>query len=328
MSKINYIIPILLCFLSLAACQQDEYMVNVNDKTVNVHLNIGGLATDENQAITRYVDASQYEGLRTLRIIVTDETMTKIHHNEKYNINIPNSINQSITVPNIPVGKAIFYVIANEESLEKTYTTDALMTEITNRKLLFKDESRKYFPKKGPEIETNGLPMSGKTDADISPENNTVNVKLTRAVTKISLTVENTTSSAITLKDINFGPFFGDRLYVFAEQDLDVPDDTQYTNTGFQNIGLVINPNSSSDKLSLYLYPTYAQQPEKDNPYTLEISTSNYTYKKQAFAPGVNSFSRNTQINIRARITTTVGLQIDYAVQPWEEYTVDVPEFN
>lgn len=328
MSKINYIIPILLCFLSLTACQQDEYMVYENEKIVNVRLNIGGLATNKSQAITRYVDASQYEGLRTLRIIVTDEAMTKVHYNEEYTVEPSNSINQSITIPNIPVGKAFFYVIANEKSLGKTYTTAELMKEITNKKLLFKDEEWKYFPQKGPDIETNGLPMSGKADADISPENNTVNVKLTRAVTKILLTVENTTSSAITLKDINFGSFFGDRMYVFAEQDLDVPDDTQYTSMKFENIGLYIDANSSSPKLSLYLYPTYAQKTIDDNPYELGISTTNYTYKNQPFAPGINSFSRNTQINIRARITTTVGLQIDYAVQPWDEYSVDVPEFN
>lgn len=329
MNKINNIISILLTVLLITACQQDDYMNNENKKTVDVRLNIGGLAIDNNQVASRYVDASQYEGLRTLRVIVTDENMSKIYYNEKSNVDNSNSSQQSITIPDIPVGNAIFYVIANEESLGKTYSTENLLNEeISNKKLLFVDENQTYFPKKGPDIVTNGLPMSGKANAIISPENNTVTVNVVRAVTKISLTVENLTSSAITLKDINFGPFFGDRLFVFAEQSLDVPDNSNYKKASFNNIGLTINPNSSSDKLSLYLYPTYAQETENNNPYTIGITTTNYPYKEQPFAPGVNSFSRNTQINIRARITTTVGLQIDYEVQPWDEYTTDVPDFN
>ena len=41
-----------------------------------------------------------------------------------------------------------------------------------------------------------------------------------------------------------------------------------------------------------------------------------------------NSIRRNTQVNIRARITSTTNVTLDFNVSDWDTYTVNVPDFN
>lgn len=90
---------------------------------------------------------------------------------------------------------------------------------------------------------------------------------------------------------------------------------------------MTIPATGSTDKLSAYLYPTYAYS-QGDSPYTISIETDKNKYDKLVFAPNVNSFPRNTQVNIHARITTTTGITLNFAVTDWDNYTVNVPDFN
>lgn len=336
MNKAIRLIPTLLCLIIFIACQQEETS-NGNGETTTVRLNIGGLSTNNGQGGIRYVDSSPYEGLRTLRVIVTDKAMTTIHYNEKTTVAInpenPTSADNtaSITIPNVPIGEVNFYVIANEESIGETYDDNTLMNdEKDNNKLLFIDkEETPYFPKQGPDIRQYGLPMSGKKSVIINKDTKAVSMELERAVTKIALTVENATSSDITLQDVIFGPFFGDRFYVFPEGNLDVPNNSKYSQLSYTNLNMIIPANKSTEKLSAYLYPTYAfTQGGTDNPYTIAIKTNVNEYGKLVFAPNVNSFRRNTQVNINARITTTTGITLKFEVTEWDNYTVNVPDFN
>lgn len=333
MNKFIRLIPILLCLATFTACQQEEDPAD-GTETTTIRLNIGGLTANIGQAETRYVDSSPYEGLRTLRVIVTNPEMTKIYYNQKTDViedpQNPASATatHSVTIP-VPIGTVRFYVIANEESIGKKYTNETLLNdEKQNNKLLFIDEQDpRFFPKKGTEIKSFGLPMSGSSLETISKDTKEVKVSLKRAVTKISLTIENATNSRMTLKDVIFGSFFGDRFYVFPESNLDVPDNSDYAPLNYNNVGFTIEPNTTSQPLSLYFYPTNNYK-GTTSPYTLGINTEAHDYQPQEFAPGVRAFSRNTQVNIRAKITTTVGLTINYAVQEWDDYTVDVPDFK
>lgn len=334
MNRIIRFISLLFVLVAFVGCNKDVETLG-SDETVTLTLNVN-TSDSGSRAEARYIDASPYEGIRTLRVLVTDRAMTEIYYNEKTTVvenpdNITSSTQEcKITIPDVPVGEVSFYVIANEESIGEKYTVEEILSNVENKKLKYIDEANpKYFPKKGPEIKKLGLPMSGKTMENITKETKSVSVELERAVTKIALTIENATSSTITLQDVIFGPFFGDRFYVFPEVELDVPEDAQYSSLSYENVGFKVDPNSTSPSLSLYLYPTYAWKSEMPtSPYTLSLVTDNYTYQSQVFAPGVNSFRRNKQVNIRARITTTVGMKIDYAVQAWDDYTVNVPDFE
>lgn len=322
----NIIVLTLVGLFSLSACEKSTSF-GVED-SVTVTLNIG--TVEKNPYTKASLDVSQYEGIRTLRVIVTDDNKTQIYKNEKVVLgtDYQNASKYQVSLTDIPKGDLYFYVIANEESIGKEYNSEVLMQNISNSKLLYKDEEYYYFPRKGQDIEDKGIPMSGWTIATVDKNKTNVAIDLERAVTKISFRVENATDGEITLQTVEFGKFFGDRFYVFPEAQLDVPEDAKYKNQSYSEIDLAISARTISDPLSLYLYPTYAYtEGGTDNPYTVAITTD-VEYPPQVFAPNVNSFRRNTQINILARITTTAGITLDFNVTDWDSYTVDVPDFK
>lgn len=321
------------CCLAFAACESSEDgIVPSEGETTSVTLRIG-TGNSVPGITTRYVDASQYEGIRTLRVIVTTgtpENRTILYNQKQTGITGGNSETETVTIPDVPLGEAMFYVIANEESLGKEYTDDVINADLAdNRKVLFVDEeNNRHFPKLGPQIVDDGLPMTGSKEVTVSKDMSGVDIELERAVVKLSLTVENATTSDITLKSVKFGPFSGDRFYLFPTYQLDVPDGSKYEGLSYDNQNIVIKGGGKTEKLSAYIYPTYAYVAGSENPYTISLSTSVRDYGKLVFAPNVNSFRRNTQVNIRARITTAVGIIVNFEVNDWDDYTVDVPSFN
>lgn len=327
----------LLC-LALASCNSNESQPLQSDdkETATVTLRIG-TGTSQPNISTRYVDASQYEGIRTLRIIATTGTGTdrEIVYNEKVLTGRNNTQQEAVTIPDIPVGQVTFYAIANEESLGMTYDNnqieeDIVSTDNGSRKVLYIDEAA-HFPKLGPDIVDYGLPMSNRPQTvNIYKDMTTpIDISLDRSVVKLLLTVENATRSDIKLNAVTFGPFSGDRLYLFRENLLDVPANAQYKSFGYEGLSINIPSGGSTKKLAAYIYPTYAYTAGMtSSPYTLALKTENRNYEALVFAPNTNSFVRNTQVNITARITTTIGVTIDYKVSDWDPYTINVPDFE
>ena len=168
-----------------------------------------------------------------------------------------------------------------------------------------------------------------------------------RLVVKLNLIVENATASELTLEGVAYGPFSGDRLYVFPTENLDVPSVINYESfafgtavTGGNSIDLPIGPLGSDDSECIYrayIYPTYAFRDEtKDNPYTISLNVrntatgtilTNLQYPR-TFGIGHTNFKANTQVNIRARITSETDIIITFDVMAWDDYEIDVPDFN
>ena len=86
-----------------------------------------------------------------------------------------------------------------------------------------------------------------------------------------------------------------------------------------------------SEPYVFYIYPTYAYQGDGDSPFTIAMSAAvdgkTIDYEARRFTTK-NSFRRNTQVNIRARITSTTNVTLDFNVSDWDTYTVNVPDFN
>ena len=317
-------------------------------ETATVRLGIGisgnGIDVEEGPWTKAYVEASQYEGLRTVRVIVTsgDADSREILHNGKITIDDTAPFDAASAVYEItglPVGIPLnFYVIGNEESLGMEYTDDVINDRLDqNHKILFIDEAAdidsRLFPKTGPQIVTNGLPMTGMITETLSEGHKDIYVDLYRSVLKISLTVENLTNTSIALNYIKFGPFFGNRFYLFRERELDVPSNTEYESKEYkvENIATV-EPSTTCAPLSLYLYPAYSNTSSTsfdvyNSPFTLEMATSVRKYNPLVFATNTNSFVRNTQVNIHASITTT-GADVTFTVSDWDSYTFDIPPFE
>ena len=335
----------LTALILLGSCS--EKLVDEESGSTDVLFRIGlsgrDISVEDGPWTRAYVDASQFEkDLHTLRVIVATGPK-KIIYNEVFREGVDFTVNMQdgqpdvvLKVPNVPYGRASFYVIANEKSLwgEEYYTTDNILAALENStKIVYTEPDAEpakwHFPRTGRNIEQDGLPMSGSAvNVDITRDMGPVKVDLERSVVKLSLTVKNSVGSPITLGKVSFGQFFGNSFNMFREYNLDVPDGIVYAPFEF-NAGNVdvIPANGSTQPLSLYLYPTHAYtSPNEQSPYTLGIETSVRTYPPQVFT-SESYFIRNHQVNINANITTT-GLDVKFEVGPWESWTVDVPSFD
>ena len=198
---------ILVCLSAalMTSCQKQQ-VSEVQTGSVSLSIGLPGSLDVEDGPWTRaYVDASQYEGIKTLRLIVIsgtpDQEDRKILYNQKVE-GLENASSYKTTIPNLPVGQMSFYAIANEESIGMTYDDETILVNLIDgpenagrRKLLFKDESRQYFPCTGRNIEEKGLPMSGYITENITGDQN-IEIELFRSVVKLALVVENTTKSS------------------------------------------------------------------------------------------------------------------------------------
>ena len=200
----------------------------------------------------------------------------------------------------------------------------------------FVDEQRAYLPKqlKGqatdPNNELVALPISGKATVEVKKGMDPITIPVVRAAVKIKVTVSNMVGTDITLKQVNFGSFFSDRVYIFNETNLDVPEDAQYAGANFVVKDRLI-ATGTSELFVFYAYPTFAYQSGTDNPYRIGFTTAGGSYPLQVFVKngqGINSIARNTQLNINATITKEATVILNFEVTDWESKSVDIPSFN
>lgn len=326
------------CLMSVAmtGCTAEDDGQTADGRTATIRLNIPML-----EAATRAISEptkEQESAIHKLRVVILSKGATSI--NNEYTADDLTS--GSITISNVPVGHVEMYVIANEGSLGKDYSSlSDLQQDVdqTTKKVHIKDTNREWFPKRGSrsEFPATGLPMEWMNkNMIINPPTGTlqvIDVELTRAVAKLKITMNNALSEPITINGMSFGPFFGDCIYLFHTSNLDVPDDTNYAEMSYtENIDIPIEGNSSAT-LTLYIYPSFAWKKAEDaSPYTIGFTTkAGGNYPKQAFVNNygaLNSIARNTQVNISATLRTDTHIEIAFEVVPWEENTVDVPPFN
>lgn len=325
-------ITVCLSAVLLTSCQKHL------EQTASVQLHIGlPVSVGVEEGPWTKADVSENEGIKTLRIIaisgVPSDGDREILYNDKVE-ELENLSNYETTIPDLPIGQMTFYVIANEESIGMEYNDDEIIASLvsppeqsgSSKKLLYVDNGtpEKHFPCLGTQIE-NGLPMSGYTQVNLTGDQS-VEIDIYRSVVKLSLSVENTTTSDVVLKNVSFGAFFADRYYMFRETTLDVPEGTVYSGKSFSFEGqeITIGSGNTVETMTVYFYPTH---PDFESPFTISIETEGKQYSERLFAD-TDFFVRNTQVNLLARITTTVGIDLDFTVLPWTDYTVDVPSFD
>lgn len=336
----------------VSSCDKDMKQQNGNAGTTDIVLDIPMLKAETKAP----VDKTQEDSIHTLRVIILSQGAESINKNFKYTPDNP--MPDSILIENVPVGKVQMFVIANEAALGKDYSDLATLqkdvVDVENtRKVLITDLSRQFFPKRGSEFNnensspetTKGLPMSWMNkDLTINPpqfdENNKVvpqpiEVELERCVAKLNIIMQSTLSEDLVIKSINFGKFFGDRLYLFRETDLDVPDATEYEAKTYGEEDNPLNitiPANGEETLVCYIYPSFAwKDPDKTSPYTIGFVSDKATYQPKYFVENyrvLNSIARNKQVNITAKLSKPANIDITFEVVPWDPQTVDVPSFN
>lgn len=339
----------------VSSCNKDMKQQNGNAGTTDIVLDIPMLKAETKAP----VDQTQEDAIHKLRVIILSQGANSI--NTELEFTPDNPMPDSILIKNVPVGKVQMYVIANEEALGKDYRNladlqkDVVDAAGNTRKVLVTDADRMHFPKRGSEFNnensnpgtTKGLPMSWMNkDLTINPpqfdDNNevipqTIEVELERCVAKLNIIMQSTLSEDLVIKSMNFGTFFGDRLYLFREPglNLDVPDDAGYVakTYGDENNPLNITiPANGEETLVCYIYPSFAwKDPNTTSPYTIGFVSDKATYEPKYFVNNhhvLNSIARNKQVNITAKLSKPANIDITFEVVPWENQIVDVPSFN
>lgn len=328
------VLAIYLLLITNTGCHNESDQWLADGRTATIRLNLPIL-----KSVSRVDVAGDENAINHLRVIILAQGAKSI--NNTYTAD--QLTGGTIEISGVPVGPVQMYVIANEASLGKDYSNlTALQNDLVDvpeketRKVLIKDESRTHFPKRGSEFPENGLPMTWMNQSlTIAPPSGTpqnIEVNLVRVVAKLNITMNNALTEPLTITGMSFGKFFGDRLYLFQETSLDVPNDAQYEVKNYTNLAITI-PGSSSESLVLYIYPSFAwSNGTQASPYTIGFSTqNNITYRPQAFVNefgALNAIARNTQVNISATLRTTAHVEIQFNVVDWQENTIDVPSFD
>lgn len=342
---LKQILPGLLLVSIMCSCSKNDDLQQSSD-TATLSLNIPMLQAQSRGTIE---GTNEENAIHNLRVVILSQGAESI--NMTFNQN--DLASGTVTIDNVPVGLVQMYVIANEAALGKDYTDltvlrDEAITVNGKRKVLIKDEQRTHFPKRGSEFDkenskpetTKGLPMSWMEQFTVNPPSESpqsVNVELQRCVAKLKIIMQSTLSEDILIKEMNFGEFFGDRLFLFQEKELnlDVPDDALYGKKDYTGLDITI-PANEEKVLECYIYPSFAWKDEtKPSPYTIGFKTSKsgveHTYTPQSFiyqGAALNSIARNTQVNITAKLSKLANINISFEVVPWTNETINVPTFK
>lgn len=292
--------------------------------------------------------AAEESAIHTLRIVVYSlsdgnnaTTVNRLYTKEELtNAEKDADGNAVLTIEGIPTGTAQICAIANEASIGRNYSNilDMQKEAVTvgqNSKVLIVDTLNTYFPKRGTQLldDPKGLPMSWMAkNRNIQEGGNTLDVELERCVAKIRMEVHNNFSESIRVEEISFGPFFGNRFYLFRDTKLDVPDGQTYVPQTFtDDVAYTITPGDS-EVLILYFYPSFAWTSSPRSPYTVGYKTEKGEYPAMAFldesGSSFNSIPRNKQVNINVTLSGETNVQTSFEVVEWTDVTINVPEFN
>ena len=336
--KAIYMLSVLCVATLWGGCQRGG---GGTDATAEVTLRFSTRAGGDGTGTANDPNATEEEGIKTLRIIVRDEIAGEIVRNEKRTFGTETQplLEKEVKVYDLPLSTYTFYLIANEESIGMTYTNENLQfTDVDEvKKILFEDLNNTHFPRMAGDI-PNGLPMAAKSDRiAISKENHSLSMTLERAVSKVKVNIANLTGKEIVVNKLLFGNFIADRLYLFRKDlRLDIPEGTQYGAFVLgedKPLGVHVEPGGTGEVI-WYTYPSFAWTSGENSPYTLGIVTegNNEGYSPRQFLDGsgqaLNSLQRNVQLNINASISAEAQLIINFEVTQWKGETIEVPPFD
>lgn len=327
-----------LCVIAvmMLACNKTEGL-QYSGETATIRLKIPQLETK-----SRVPVAGDEDAINNLRVIILSKNAGSINRLFT-SAELPSSTDGGmITIENVPVGEVQMYVIANEAGLGLDYSDLATLQkqvitapETGTRKVLFQDEHREYFPKRGSQFPSAGLSMSWMDKSLVieSPSETvqTIDVALLRAVAKLNIVMNNTTDGDIIIQEVNLGGFFANSLYLFRETNLDVPQNTGYVTWDFEDLAINVSAKSK-ETMVCYVYPSFAWKNIADPcPYEIGFKISDAPYEKRNFVQNgkeLNSIERNKQININATLSEPANFELTFSVESWTPVTVNVPPFD
>lgn len=333
----RYLGIVLLVLLTGMVCScGKERLSDTSSEKVNVTLNFDTRVGDSES-----VAIDEGEGIRTLRIIITDEKNQVIDNIWRdYSSEGTLTASKTLTIMGLEASIKKFYVVINEKSIGLFNYLNGISTgsilDFTS-KVIQNTDTYTYFPRMASDIEDAGVPATGMIEVNLNETNNTFTIPCVHTVIKVELNIKNLMNVPCPISAIKFGKFVPDATYLFdaEEKSVKLPGGTtistlQYDEpNGFTGISLHANMSDFQKVLVFYMF-----EPKVDTSEDFSIALTAAWFESLSVA---KSFISQTEIprNSLLRINATIDLQkevtismLDYEVLPWGTATVEVPGFN
>lgn len=338
----RYLGIVLLVLLTGMVCScGKERLSDTSSEKVNVTLNFDTRVGDSES-----VDIDEGEGIRTLRIIITDENNQVIDNIWRdYSSEGTLTASKTLTIMGLEAGIKKFYVVINEKSIGLFDDLNGISTGSTldfTSKVIQNTDTYTYFPRMASDIKDAGVPATGMIEVNLNETDNTFTIPCVHTVIKVELNIKNLMNVPCPISAITFGKFVPDATYLFDDDEPDAEEKSvklpggttistlQYDEpNGFTGISLHANMSDFQKVLVFYMF-----EPKVDTSEDFSIALTAAWFESLSVA---KSFISQTEIprNSLLRINATIDLQkevtismLDYEVLPWGTATVEVPGFN
>lgn len=316
-----------------SSCIKENLSDNSSEK-VNVTLNF-----DTRVGETASVDTENGEGIKTLRVIITDENNKVIENIWRDYSSESLTTSKNLTVMGLEEGTKRFYVVINERSIGLSDYLKSITTEIPSdflKKVIKNIVGNSYFPRIDSDIK-DGIPATGMEEVNLSKTNNNFTIQCTHAVIKVEVNIKNLMNVPCPISAINFGQFVPNATYLFDDE----PDAVEWPaeastssfdynkDNGFYGVNLSANMSDFQKVLVFYMYEPKVT---KSDDFSIALTAEGY---ESLSTP--KSFISQTEIprNSLLKINATIDLQtevtisdLNYEVLLWNDASVGVPEFN
>ena len=303
-------IGLLLLIGVATSCIKDD-IATTETGTANITVNISsrsGEVDDDNSEVLANED------IKTIRLILVQNG--KVVSNSKHSFTVPDGqklLEQGIRIVGVNKAATDFYAVVNEANVNKNFESDFKVGTTFDGPAFSQVQLIAYSSFNS----ANGLPMVGCETKPSLSDGDEVMIKVTRAVARIDLTINNKTGADLGVSKVSFGKFFPTNGFLLAQSDASVT----YTTKTFDESNTI--ENAKSDVFTYYLYESCS---DEEGVYKVGLNESpefplTQIYDAVSKAP-IKEIKRNTILKINA-IANASGWELQCEVAPW-----DVEEYN
>lgn len=303
-------IGLLLLIGVATSCIKDD-IATTETGTANITVNIssrsGEVDNDNSEVLAN-------EDIKTIRLILVQNG--KVVSNSKHSFTVPDGqklLEQGIRIVGVNKAATDFYAVVNEANVNKNFESDFKVGTTFDGPAFSQVQLIAYSSFNS----ANGLPMVGCETKPSLSDGDEVMIKVTRAVARIDLNINNKTGADLNVSKVSFGKFFPTNGFLLAQSDASVT----YTAKTFDESNTI--ENAKSDVFTYYLYESCS---DEEGVYKVGLNESpefplTQIYDAVSKAP-IKEIKRNTILKINA-IANASGWELQCEVAPW-----DVEEYN
>lgn len=303
-------IGLLLLIGVATSCIKDD-IATTETGTANITVNIssrsGEVDNDNSEVLAN-------EDIKTIRLILVQNG--KVVSNSKHSFTAPDGqklLEQGIRIVGVKKAATDFYAVVNEANVNKNFESDFKVGTTFDGPAFSQVQLIAYSSFNS----ANGLPMVGCETKPSLSDGDEVMIKVTRAVARIDLNINNKTGADLNVSKVSFGEFFPTSGFLFSQSDASV----QYTKKDF-----VESETIENEKSNVFTYYLYESCSNEEGVYKVGLNDSpefplTQIYDAVSKTP-IKEIKRNTILKINA-IANASGWELQCEVAPW-----DVEEYN